>query len=355
MAPLAPGEPLTITDIRMIDTENGWAIGGDGDASDMVLRTEDGGETWKIVKFLLPVEEGEGSEEEIGFTGTFLDAQTAWITIDTPQMVPTMTWVWRTIDAGQTWELSEFVEIGVGMYYDPSMWFVDNLHGWFLAEITNIGAGIHIDLRLFRTTDSGDTWAPVEFDRYHITGAWFANPQTGWITEERIGPYADSVEPVLWYTMDGGDNWERGDLPEPPDTLGLFSRYRFCATYSPTMFSALSGALVVGCFDLDSTIQEEYIYTTLDSGGTWETNPYPGGTLQFSSDEVGWALGRDIYKTEDRGRTWTRVKTVNWDGQFSFVDDLTAWAVAWMEDDSALVFTNDGCQTWELLHPVVGE
>lgn len=65
------------------------------------------------------------------------------------------------------------------------------------------------------------------------------------------------------------------------------------------------------------------------------------------------ALSLEILKTLDGGVTWTKVQTVHWDGQFSFVNAQPAWAVAWVGDEIALVKTSDGCPTWELLEPLV--
>jgi hypothetical protein len=44
------------------------------------------------------------------------------------------------------------------------------------------------------------------------------------------------------------------------------------------------------------------------------------------SPRVGFALSRRIYQTLDGGVTWTAMKVVDWDGQFSWLDDRTGWA-----------------------------
>jgi len=54
--PLTVGEPVTITSIHMITELGGWAIGGDQDPGDHVLRTLDGGETWADVTPPEPIE-----------------------------------------------------------------------------------------------------------------------------------------------------------------------------------------------------------------------------------------------------------------------------------------------------------
>jgi len=95
------------------------------------------------------------------------------------------------------------------------------------------------------------------------------------------------------------------------------------------------------------------LYTTLDGGETWTSNPFPGDSLAFIDADLGWGLGRDVYMTEDGGQTWVHVKAVSWDGQFSFIDDQLGWAVARLGDETALVKTVDGGLTWAQLTPRV--
>jgi photosystem II stability/assembly factor-like uncharacterized protein len=67
-----------------------------------------------------------------------------------------------------------------------------------------------------------------------------------------------------------------------------------------------------------------------------------------------------MYSSADGGRTWTYVKTVNWDvmtdswwdGQFSFVDPQHGWAIP---NFNALMNTVDGGRTWALIEPVIGQ
>jgi len=53
--------------------------------------------------------------------------------------------------------------------------------------------------------------------------------------------------------------------------------------------------------------------------------------------------------------SWVKIKTVNWDGQFSFVNQKFGWAVAIANDSIALVFTQDGGRTWQLIEPTIQE
>jgi len=66
---------------------------------------------------------------------------------------------------------------------------------------------------------------------------------------------------------------------------------------------------------------------------------------------VGWSVGRDLYLTLDGGFSWTKVKSVTWDGQFSFVSQALGWAVARSEEAIALVTTSDGGRSWTEIQP----
>jgi photosystem II stability/assembly factor-like uncharacterized protein len=67
-----------------------------------------------------------------------------------------------------------------------------------------------------------------------------------------------------------------------------------------------------------------------------------------------WAFGREIHGTPDEGKTWSLIKTVSWDGEFDFVTLESGWAVARDGEEIALVRTEDGGATWQLLEPVTG-
>ena len=76
-------------------------------------------------------------------------------------------------------------------------------------------------------------------------------------------------------------------------------------------------------------------------------------TLIFFDPQNGLLLGRDIYRTADGGRHWEYVKSVNWDGQFTFIDSQIGWAVARADDQVALVKTSNGGETWSIIQPVI--
>jgi len=166
-------------------------------------------------------------------------------------------------------------------------------------------------------------------------------------------------ETFLEQSTDGGHSWEILALPTPHnfDWQHEFGR---CITSEPIFLNQQAGIVLVNCI---VTINETtfdtkkltYIYKTPDRGITWEYTQIssPIDRLLFLDDLIGWAFGREIFTTTDGGLNWSSVKTVNWDGQFSFVDSWHGWAVASNEEEIALVNTEDGGETWQLIEPII--
>ena len=160
-------------------------------------------------------------------------------------------------------------------------------------------------------------------------------------------------------THDGGQTWEQAFLPEPHE-LDWFNESSLCETSQPTFTNEQDGLVIVRC-RLPGDIQKDidwsitYIYRTHDRAETWGYTQLPTTVdrLVFLDEDLGWALGRDHYRTTDGGITWELVKTVFWDGDFSYGDPIYGWAVAQNEGEIALVVTKDAGQTWLIIEASV--
>jgi photosystem II stability/assembly factor-like uncharacterized protein len=347
----------------MQDADSGWAIGGVGRTGDHVLTTADGGQTWRDVTPPEPAP-ADTSLEALGY---FASANSAWVTYrsQNEMVIPASARIWRTQDAGQTWQPSSPLDLqGLAEVYWPSdLVFADAQNGWLLVHV---GAGMSHDyVALFHTQDGGQTWSRL-LDPYGDSGIQacqknalvFPSAQNGWLTGDCGGVMAGAF---LFQTSDAGQTWQPVTLPDPAEAPGLFSDPNtICGTQSPVFSSPQEGRLILRCSDTtqDPYVTHYYLYATRDGGAAWASSSSPQGTLDFTSGENGWALGRDLYHTTDGGQTWNMVKSVNWDGQFSFVSDDLGWAVARAETDTAiliaLVQTTDGGQTWTEIHPLIG-
>ncbi len=357
---LVGGEEITIHAIHMSDADRSWAIGGLAGYGDHVLRTTDGGLTWRDVTPPEPVPESGGVEKMA--TGFFVDHTTGWVVYHSvpreSEMGSTELTIWHTFDAGQTWQWSGPIGVDfVGSSFNPPyLDFSSAQYGWIMARVG--GVGMHkYPIYMFATNDGGAHWnrlidpyESVYLQSCQKTGMSFAFELTGWVT---IGSCPiEGAEVVV--TQDGGANWDEIALPAPNEQPDLFYSAG-CESQSPTLFSSSHGALAMSClrWEGDERIEDHYVYVSEDGGGTWLTHRYPGGTLLFIDADIAYALSRDIYRTLDGGETWTKVKSVNWDGQFSFVSEQLGWAVARSETEIALVKTVDGGQSWSIIVPTI--
>ncbi len=357
------GEKLALDFIHMVSFDEGWALQGP-----YVLVTEDGGSTWREVTPPEPLPEGILAQAYAAFA----NESTAWVvygfdTLDSTDpayayfQIPAQASVWVTYDGGERWTPSPPLMHEI---YGDSTWAeltaVDDITAWMMIRGVYVGAGTHYIAQLFRTED-GITWEPLDADvGVDYTGMVFANRDTGWLTWQTVGAYA-AAPPEYAVTSDSGFNWEMRELPAPDDSPNLFEQYEYCEPYQPNLLSASEVKLLVACFDYDDPPRSfiSYLYSSDDGGDLWQMVALPKKvngartTLIFFDSQTGLLLGRDMVETRDGGETWDLIKTVNWDGQFSFVDELNGWAIARNEGDIALVQTEDGGRTWSQLDPVV--
>ncbi len=348
-----PGDPIHLDEIHMFSLDKGWAI-----SQADVLVTSDGAQTWREVT----PPETLPSGSKIQAQGTFLDPLNAWIVFSIDDQVPPEAVVWHTKDGGQTWTASVPLDHQVN---GQNVWAqfspLDATHLWLIMRAVFVGAGTHYVSQFFRTNDGGLTWLPLAGDvGVDYTGLVFIGPLNGWLTWQSTGAYAPGP-PEYAVTSDGAVNWDSRELPPPPDAPDLFNTLPYCEDYQPQMLSANSIRLLVDCFDYFDPphVFSSYLYSSDDAGSTWISTRLPDKVqasqdmlLFFDSQNV-LLLGRDMYRTTDGGQDWTYVKSVNWDGQFSFIDPLTGWAVARAGDQLALVKTVNGGSSWTEVRPVI--
>ena len=354
IAHLAPGAPVVLGEIHMQTALMGWALSAN---TPHVLRTEDGGLSW--IDVTPPERAPSSSEPGRSAAGFFLDPYIGWVVyfpeqfVGGPETVDALS-PWWTTD-GSRWEAATIrapMDINEG---GPIVQFADEDHGWILVAFA-VGAGQR-GYTLLRTTDGGLSWDAIQTPPYSLsscdkTAIAFADPAVGWMTNECPFELAGGV--FVDQTTDGGNTWQQLEL-NPPAGHGPFAEtYAVCRTHSPNLRSATRGALIVECRRQSGGLVS-FLYSTDDAGQAWRISAYPGGTLLLLNDTTGWALSRQIHRTENGGQTWRLIKKVSWDGQFSFVNGELGWAVARSEQAIALVRTTNGARTWSVLEPVIGE
>ena len=335
----------------MTDATGGWGVAyAATEQTAAIWRTTDRGESWLDVTpsgMALPTGPFPGWIEWV-----FLDRNRAWIAFPAEgdyQSAEIESSFWFTQDGGSSWDRRPLPawDVEAAVFFQ----FIDDQHGWFMTE-DYAGAGSSW-YSLSRTQDGGRSWDGLMAEDHAVheysVGIEFADENTGLMNFGH--DYYYITLPYVRWTRDGGLSWE--DLlflPAPDDDPGLLER-AFCGTYQPHLFSTLSAVLAVNCHD--PTTREpvaRLLYSTSDGGSSWDTVPYPGGRIQFLDPQLGWALGLEVYRTQDGGQTWTQMGSVPWEGQFSFVDESRGWAVSQSETAAGAVFglyrTEDGGRTW---------
>jgi photosystem II stability/assembly factor-like uncharacterized protein len=348
------GDPIQLDEIHMITPNAGWGL-----SAKYVLTTADGGRTWREVT--PPVSFLDGTPDKA--YGLFLDEKTAWAIFAGSERIPTYAQVWHTTDGGATWTPGPpLMHQAVGDSVWAEFAALDAHNVWLLVRGVYVGAGTHHDHELFHTADGGLTWTSLDgqtSDDY--TGMVFRDALNGLRTLQTTGAYA-AAPPAYDVTTDGGANWDQRELPPPPEAPDLFTQYAYCETYQPELSSTKFIRMLVGCFDYYDPPKEfiSYLYASYDGGNTWHTQLLPDkvlasqDTLLFFGDYPTLLLGRDMYQNTNGGfGDWPHVKTVNWNGQFSFIDPQQGWAVARSSGEVALVQTTNGGGTWSVIKPTI--
>ena len=367
----APATASALNSVAMYG-DNGWATTLDtaGPISS-VLRTGDGGRTWRTVT--LPTKHGSFI---FGFAP--IDASRAWL------MVAGLTEtgpvdLWSTKDGGQTWSKTTAPAF---VFRGALITFTDGTNGWFAVPGPPMSQDQQQGIVIDRTTDGGKTWRLVTQTNFppekSTSGApsetcgkqdlAFLDASTGWLTGGCLAGI------TFDQTTDGGVTWKARALPPPPG--GNFAaacgagpctltapRFVPQPVGSDMALSASLGYMVL--HDSGAYPGRSWLYTTHDHGRSWTIHRLPGvqtgiamvtGSVGFASVEtVDSAGGVDsaapwLYRTEDAGQSWKPVVT-NVQVPYASLDCVSAlrcWALSASQTDSStrLYETTNGGQIW---------
>lgn len=307
--------------VAFLNRDTGWA-GGDN----ILLFTDNGGETWQDFT------QKEGLGYQIINSISIIDSSWIWIA--------GQYYLAHTEDGGETW-IQDTSDVAFNVF--SKVQFVDSSHGWILEKFTTNN--------LYRTIDGGQTWLlsnDIIEDR--IRDIHFINTAEGW-AQAQSGVYR---------TQDGGENWHliteqslahsEGKFLFVDATTGyswedFFSFYKTSdggvtwddlTTTSVSEINALSAVDFIDKFYGWAVGDRGTIISTWDGGKTWTAQN--SGTenrltdVQFYSKNIGWASGfsTDIFRTENGGATWQSIATPvvgTPNRSICFVDSLNGWLV----------------------------
>ena len=320
--------------IRMLDTNNGWAL-----TTSSILKTADGGVHWKDVT---PANAGLNSFA----TGDFFNDQYAWIAVPPAQQEegPGIS-VLRTTDGGVSWQRAQINDPLVSIVDIPH--FIDAQQGWIEASSTP-GAG-HAGADIWHSTDGGQTWSKISTNANssgltlgYVTGISFKDAQTG-IATGNLGAGGDNSVPSVALTHDGGKTWQTISLPH------LLGGYTGISNNSaPPVFFGNVVVLPVNVTVSNGNLL--VLYRSNDSGLHWfqTTVAHITATNTYVLDTThAWATDTQsgkFYSTTDGGTNWSPTSTSAYNLKaLSFTDANTGWGVT----SNTLLHTTDGGKTWQ--------
>ncbi|MGV2386875.1 MAG UNVERIFIED_CONTAM: YCF48-related protein, partial [Thermobifida fusca] len=258
----------------------------------------------------------------------FVDPDTGFVVTENGQLA-------KTDDGGKSWHLvHEFNE------HIAEIDFVSSSVGWAMAQ-----DGI------WSTTDSGASWTKVPTP--FLPG--FVD-----LTGETVA-WAIDHELQLFYTLDGGINWERKVSP--------CSSIETLASWSASFISSHEGWFICGS-DEGMGGQSKTLLRTEDAAATWEVvaaierdqeesqGSLPAGgyvaDLFFLDRNTGWfATSRygEVWTTQDGGASWHQVNEappgVQAFVRLDFVSKQVGWGFLFVADGWHLAQTRDGGATWD--------
>jgi photosystem II stability/assembly factor-like uncharacterized protein len=200
----------------------------------------------------------------------------------------------RTTNGGSTWEdISNRIPGAhkgmCGLHYVDGMYY---------------GVGVfHAPSRLFKSDDLGDTWEVFELDSigFGLVDVYFLDSLRGFICGTGTQSAFLPEEGSIWYTNDGGYNWNRVAATGKTNTYIWKMDFVSQDTIYATVENYLGNtpAYMKSC----------------DGGATWSYHEidlqnigfFDAQAIGFLDPQNGWlaGYGTGMYHTNDGGMTWT--------------------------------------------------
>ena len=262
-----------LNDVCFIDRQHGWAAGDHG----TILRTSDGGETWKTIAQLnQTVITNSGSNGSLSLSEKLRGVSNRQVIKSGP--------INQSSDPKFTCQLT-------------GIFFLDQQHGWACGGY----ALPYLDRTqsvVLRTADGGMTWRVL-----HNTAApalkqiHFTSLRSGWAVGEGSHKYRSGI----YFTHNGGTTWS-SDSPETKK-----KSWRRAARNGPNTI-AVSDSGAIGFSQPTSGNP-----TDMDAAAILGTGPQHFSDVAIAGEKDAWAVGRRgaIFRSADNGLSFRPAKLLD--------------------------------------------
>ena len=318
-----------------------------GTASGGIFKTTNRGVTWKSVF------DRDGLSLSIGDLAIApSDPNIIWAGTGEPNNRQSSSWgdgIYKSVDGGETWThmgLRDSHHIGRVVVHptDPNIVYVAALGRLW---------GPNEERGLYRTVDGGKSWTRVlkidndtgvvdvalDADGRTLFAAAYQRRRRAW------GFVGGGPASGLYRSLDGGDSWQRLEGGLPQGTVGRIG-VEISRSHPHTVFAIVEH-------------KDGGIFRSEDRGRTWtrqsSLNQRPSYYSQIRIDPNNpnklWKLASPLFVSIDAGKTWRSHDT----GQKIHVDHHALWINPDDSDhlilgnDGGLYFSYDGSRTWDFI------
>lgn len=286
-------------DIEFATALRGWYVSG---LNGRIYRTDDGGETWT---------------KQTDKPGTFwrclafVDERTGFAGNIGPDYFPNVsdaTPLYRTTDGGETWspvEIAGDPVKGLCALQVVRTPFINA--GQLDTRVTIVGVGRVGGPTVFvRSDDGGSTWTATDMREHAgmLLDVHFFDDRRGLVAASTSSDVTEGTAMILM-TEDGGKSWRtayKGDRP-------------FENVWKLSFPTPQVGFGSVQSYDPDPAASQRFVVKTTDGGRTWSEMPLvddhrvrPFG-IGFVDERTGWVGAMPGgFETRDGGRTWKRTE-----------------------------------------------
>jgi len=282
--PQTSGVTVRLRGVSAVNDRVVWASG----ASGTVLRTTDGGATWKTAPVpdaaQLDFRDIDAFSETIAYVMSIGNGEASRI--------------YKTVDCGRHWALQLANK-------DPKI-FLDAMAFW--SPEAGVAFSDSVDGRfvIFMTTNGGDTWTPVAADRLPPAlpneGAYAASGSNVAIAGSHV--WIGTTASRVLHSVDRGRTWS---VTQTPVVTGASA-----GIFSIAFRDALHGLVVGGDFQKEREAVDNAAVTA-DGGKTWTLvkglTGYRSAVAYVPESKRSWIavgpLGSDL--STDDGKSWTPV------------------------------------------------